>query len=69
MKLWQRDQNSYIIYWEEASFSLKRALKPIIVHLLFEVDPVPLLEAQLSRVLRLEVVQCLTCRLAKSCGS
>ena len=27
-KLWERDQNSYIIYWEEASFSLECALKP-----------------------------------------
>ena len=59
LNFWKCNQGDLLIALQHVDVHLQGAFKPILIQLLLEVDHVSLLEAQLSGVLRLEVVESL----------
>lgn len=63
--VWQRDEDLDVVEREESRLAVQHSLVPVLVDLIGQGDDIALVEAQLSLVLRLEVVQRLTARLLR----
>ncbi len=58
--VWQRNEDLDVVEREESRLAIQHALVPVLVNLIGQGDDVALVEAQLSLVLWLKVVQRLT---------
>lgn len=63
--MWQRNKDLDVVEREESRLAVQHAFVPVLINLIGQGDDVALAEAQLSLVLRLEVVQRLTARLLR----
>lgn len=65
----QRDEHLHVVEREEPRQAVDHSLVPVLVDLIGQGDDVALVEAQLSLVLRLKVVQGLAAGLLQGCGA
>lgn len=63
--VWQRNEDLNIVEREESRLAVQHSLIPVLVDLIGQGDDIALVEAQLSLVLWLKVVQRLTARLLR----
>ncbi len=63
--VWQRNEDLNIVEREESRLAIQHSLIPVLIDLIGQGDDIALVEAQLSLVLWLEVVQRLTARLLR----
>lgn len=54
----KRHQDVHVVDWEEARVAVQHPLVPVVVDLVGQRDDIALLEAQLTLVLGVEVVEC-----------
>lgn len=61
--MWQRNEDLHVVEREESRLAIQHALIPVFIDLIGQDDDVAFVEAQLSLIFWLEVVQGLTARL------
>lgn len=67
LSLRQGHQHLHVAEGEEARLAMEHAFVPVLIDLVGQRDDVTLMEAQLSVILRLKVIQCLAARLVQGC--
>ncbi len=58
--VWQRNDHLHVVEREESRLATHRAFIPVFIDLIGQIDDVPLMEAQFTFVLRIEVIESFT---------